>query len=201
MVRINLLPVKVSKKKEAGRQQLVLFALVLVLGVILNVLWARSRDGALEAKRAQIQRTRDEITKLNAVIGEVQTIEEDQKKLREKLEVLAKLQAGRAGPVRMLDELATISPKRLWLKSMKEGKGGATTFEGTAATIDDVSVFLTALKGSRYFSQVELQRTTAVDSKELRLVDFTITATALYSPGAQAPGAKDGTATPPARGG
>jgi len=30
MVRINLLPVRVSKKKEAGKQQLLVFAAVLV---------------------------------------------------------------------------------------------------------------------------------------------------------------------------
>ena len=47
MVRINLLPVRVSRKKEAGKQQLILFALVLVLGVLGNYLWAASRAGAL----------------------------------------------------------------------------------------------------------------------------------------------------------
>lgn len=186
MVRINLLPVKVSKKKEAGKQQLILFALVLVLGVILNVLWANARSAELKAKQAALARTRDDIAKLNQVIGEVQNIEAAQKALKDKLAVLEKLKAGRAGPVRMLDELATITPKRLWLKSMREAKGGVMTFEGTAATIDEVSLFLTALKGSRYFSNVELKNTKAIDDKAMRLVEFTITATALYSPAAQA---------------
>jgi hypothetical protein len=36
MIRINLLPARVSKKKQAGKQQLVLFALVLVAGLVAN---------------------------------------------------------------------------------------------------------------------------------------------------------------------
>ena len=48
MIRINLLPVRVSKKKAAGKQQLVLFAVLLVGGYVGNFLWAQARAGDLE---------------------------------------------------------------------------------------------------------------------------------------------------------
>jgi type IV pilus assembly protein PilN len=91
--------------------------------------------------------------------------------------------------VRILDELATIVPKRLWLKKMEE-KGGAVTFEGTASSIDDVSSLMAALRRSPYFSAVELKKTAARAEKQLKLVDFTVNAVANYAPSlAPAPGA------------
>ena len=66
------------------------------------------------------------------------------------------------------------------------------TFSGSATSIDDVSEFMTKLKTSRYFSKVELKKTTAVKSAGRdRLVNFDITATAVYGPpAAEAPGKK-----------
>ena len=89
----------------------------------------------------------------------------------------------------MLDELATLMPKRLWLTKLEE-KGGSLAFTGNATSIDDVSEFMTALKGSRHFRSVELGKTAAKgDSKVLRLVDFTLSASVVYPPNPVAPAA------------
>ncbi len=181
MVRINLLPVRVSKKKEAGKQQLWLFAVLLVAGLVGNTLWASGRRSELEGLEAKLARTRQDIAQLDKIIGEVKDIKEAKRGLQDKLDVLDKLKQGRAGPVRMLDELASITPKRLWLRSMNE-RGGTVTFDGTAITIDDVSAFMSELKKAKYFGDVELKKTTARDEKTVKLVEFTITASARYSP-------------------
>jgi type IV pilus assembly protein PilN len=183
MIRINLLPVRVSKKKVAGRQQLLLLALVVVLGIILNWLWSSSRGSELAGKEAKLKRTRDDIAQLDRIIGEVKNIKTQQAALKEKLDVLEKLKAGRSGPVRLLDQLAQVVPKRLELKKMDE-KAGAVTFEGSAGTIDDVSAFMSALKATPYFTRVELKKTTAVTKAGFRVVDFTVVANANYTPGA-----------------
>jgi type IV pilus assembly protein PilN len=194
MVRINLLPVRVSKKKEAGRQQLVLFAVILALGLAANYLWASSREAELKKNQQKLQRTKDDIAQLERIIGEVRNIKEQQQALQQKLDVLANLKAGRTGPVRMLDELATITPRQLWLTKMSE-KSGAVVFSGLGASIDDVSAFMTALKNSRYFTGVELKKTTlgpgASGAKPgastlERLVAFEITASVNYAPPAAA---------------
>lgn len=182
MVRINLLPVRVSKKKAAGKQQLILLAVVIVAGFAGNAVWAMSRAADLEARQAKIRKTRDEIAQLDRIIGEVKNIKDQQAALREKLDILAQLKAKRSGPVRVLEALATVTPKRLWLTKMEE-KGGAMTFTGSAATIDDVSEFMTALKGNPHFSTVELQKTSAATTpKGLEYVDFTMTAAVAYAP-------------------
>jgi type IV pilus assembly protein PilN len=192
MVRINLLPVKVSRKKEAGKQQLVLFAVLLLAGVVFNYLWAAQRSGVLGGIQADVAKKRAEIAALERIIGEVKNIRTQQDQLKQKLDVLDKLKAGRTGPVRMLDELATVTPKRLWLKRMDEKGGTTITFEGTAATIDDVSSFMAALRSSKHFAAVELKKTNATAAKAggLRLVDFTIITSVNYGgPVAAAPAA------------
>lgn len=186
MIRINLLPVRVSKKTIAGKQQLLLFGLIVVLGLILNLLWQQSRAADLRSREAKLKRTQEDIAQLEKIIGEVKNIKAQQAALKEKLDILEKLKAGRSGPVRMLDELATITPKRLELKKMEEKAGGALQFDGSAGSIDDVSAFMSALKASTYFTAVELKKTTAATRKAFRIVDFTITATTSYAPTATA---------------
>jgi type IV pilus assembly protein PilN len=185
MIRINLLPVRVSKKKAAGRQQVLLLGLVVVLAVIANWVWASSRAGDLASREAKLRRTKDEIAQLDRIIGEVKDIKAQQAALKEKLDTLDKLKAGRSGPVKLLDQLAQIIPPRLEIRKMDE-KAGTILFEGSAATIDDVSAFMTALKQTPYFSKVELKKTTAVTRGGLRIVDFTVNGQANYTPGATA---------------
>lgn len=191
MVRINLLAVRVSKKREAGKQQLVLFAVVVIAGFVANFFWASSREAALKAQQARLARTRDEIAQLDRIIGEVKNIRESQKALQEKLDVLDRLKAGRTGPVRMLDELAQITPKRLWISSLQAGKD-TIELTGAASNIDDVSEFMAALKKSPHFGDINLKKTTAKQDAQFRVVDFSLSAAV------KQPGPADATAMAPA---
>src|SRR6266545_1025345 len=194
MIHINLLPVRVSKKKAAGKQQLVLFAALVVGGFVGNFLWSQTRAADLKVRVAKIAKTRDEIAQLDRIIGEVKDIKDQQAALREKLDILTQLKAGRTGPVQVMDALATLTPKRLWITKVEE-KGGSATIMGQAATIDDVSTFMSALKGNPHFGTIELSKTAAAIAGKLDIVDFTLTAAILYAPRRVEPGA---TATPAA---
>jgi type IV pilus assembly protein PilN len=202
MVRINLLPVRVSKKKEAGKQQLWLFAVLLVAGVVGNVLWAQSRADELKRKEANVAKTKADVARLDQIIGEVNSLKAQQEELTKKLNVLEGLKNGRTGPVKMLDELAQITPKRLWLRSMTE-KEGKVAFDGTASSNYDVSQFMESLLASKYFGDVELKKTTTKSEGRFRVVEFSINATAKYSLKAEPPpaaGAPNGKASPKAKG-
>jgi type IV pilus assembly protein PilN len=183
MIRINLLPVRVSRKKAAGKQQLVLFAVLVLAGYVGNFLWGQARAAELKTRVQKVAKTREEIAQLDRIIGEVKNIKDHQAALREKLDILAQLKAGRTGPVRVMDALATLTPKRLWITKIDE-KGGAATVTGQAATIDDVSAFMSALKGNPHFGTVELTKTAAATagSGKVDVVDFTLTAAVLYAP-------------------
>src|SRR5438309_1529627 len=140
MIRINLLPVRAAKKREFGRQQLVLFVLLLALAAIGNYFWMNKVDSDLRALDAQIARTRAEIAQLEKTIGEVKSIKDDKKALEDKLKILDTLKKGRTGPVKVMDELATLIPQKVWIMDYSEA-GGGVTMNGRAAAYEDLSVF------------------------------------------------------------
>jgi type IV pilus assembly protein PilN len=145
MVRINLLPVRQVKRRAEGRQTLVLFGVLLVGAVVFNFIWYTQASNAASSSAAQVQRTQDEIKTLEKVIGEVQNITKDQKALEDKLKVLDTLKRGRTGPVKLLDAIASVMPKKVWFSGMKEA-GGTMSFTGTAMTHDDLAELMRGLQ-------------------------------------------------------
>ena len=145
MIRINLLPVRAVKKRELGRQFLVLGAGVVVLTLVINGAWYLDRASTSSRNQERIATTRARIAELEKVIGEVNNINKRKREVEEKLKVLDELRRGRSGPVRMLDALSTATPKKVWLKDFDE-KQNLVKLEGTAVSHDDVAEFMRALQ-------------------------------------------------------
>ena len=144
LIRINLLPTRQVKKREMGKQMLVLFAAFLVLGLVLNFLWYQAR-GSIEAENARkLEATKAEIANLEKAIGEVNNINKRRTEVKAKLAVLEDLRKKRGGPVRMMDALATAMPKKVWLKDFDE-KSNAVKLTGTAVSHEDVADFMRSL--------------------------------------------------------
>ena len=177
MIRINLLPVRAAKKREFGRQQLILLALALVIAVGANFFWWKTVSDASAALDVQIARTRQEIAQLEKTIGEVKSIKDDKKALEDKLKILDTLKKGRTGPVKVMDELATIIPQRVWLIDYNEA-GGAVTMNGRAMAYEDLSAFSKKLKASVHFTNIVIK--TARQGAD-GIVTWTITCNANYS--------------------
>lgn len=144
MIRINLLPVRQVQKREQGRQFLVLMVGMFILTAAANAYWYLWMDGKREAAQRRLDDTNARIAQLEKVIGEVTNLQRRKKEVEEKLAVLEKLTKQRAGPVKLLDALATAIPKKVWLISFEE-KGGAAIMVGNAESFDDVSEFMRGL--------------------------------------------------------
>ncbi|MBU8895974.1 pilus assembly protein PilN [Corallococcus sp. H22C18031201] len=144
MIRINLLPVRAVKKREMGRQILVLFAVVLIGALVGNYLWYANRDDELQRARKGIADTRAKIAALEKVIGEVKNINARKIEVEKKLAVLDSLRKGRNGPVRMMDALASATPKKVWLSGFTES-ANAVSISGSATSHDEVAEFMRGL--------------------------------------------------------
>ncbi|HCF60202.1 MAG TPA: pilus assembly protein PilN [Myxococcales bacterium] len=144
MIRINLLPIRAVKKQELGRKQLFLFALVLVGAAMGNYYWYDKKNEESERLVAQVAAVKKEIAELDRIIGEVKNIAKEKQSLEEKLKVLETLKRGRTGPVKMLDALATATPKNVWLRKFDE-KAGALAIEGSAISNDDLAEYMKSL--------------------------------------------------------
>jgi type IV pilus assembly protein PilN len=156
MIKINLLPVRAAKKREFGRQQIVLFLLILALAGVGNFLWYNRVDNELTGLDRQIATTKAEIAQLEKTIGEVKSIKDDKKALEDKLKILDTLKKGRTGPVKVMDELATLIPQKVWISDYAEA-GGSVTMNGSSSSYEDLSTFSKKLKASKHFSNIVIK--------------------------------------------
>ncbi len=170
MIRINLLPTRQAKKKDIGLKQLTLLGLLVVIALMGNYFWNTSVQETLDGKRGQVSKLQADIAQLDRIIGEVEQIAKQKEALEKKLKVLDDLRKGRSGPVKMLDNLATLMPERVWIVSIEE-KGGSMVIKGGAVTNEDLADLIRALKTSPYFSKTEptLKSSTQVTDKVLGL--------------------------------
>jgi len=145
MIRINLLPVKTSRKQEAGRQQLILFVLAIAVTLGGNAYAWQVRSAEQSRLQAQVNRTQAQIKELDKVIAEVKDINSKETELNTKLDALKTLKKNRAGPVKVLDALQSAVPKKVWLAKLSE-KGGAMELSGKAISQDDLAEFMSALQ-------------------------------------------------------
>jgi type IV pilus assembly protein PilN len=146
MIHINLLPVRQEKKREVGRQFLVVVGGTLFMALLGNWIWY---DGLASEEKKNAQRlaaTQTRIAELEKVIGEVNNINARKKDVLAKLSILNDLRKQRTGPVRMLDALATAIPKKVWLTGFDE-KANAVKMTGRAVSHEDVAEFMRALQG------------------------------------------------------
>lgn len=176
MIRINLLPVRASKKREAGKQWLALFVVVTIVTLVANYFWYSDAQKRVNAIKQRIARYQKDVKTLNTIIGEVKNIKEEKKAMEDKLAILQKLRDGRTGPVRVFDELSNIIPQRLWIKSWDDN-GGTVMVTGSAINHEDVSSFLTRLGNSKFFSDPSLKYTRQAGESR---VEFQISARVVY---------------------
>jgi type IV pilus assembly protein PilN len=156
MVRINLLPVKRSKKRDAATRELAIGGAVVGTLIVFLYVWYAIMDSKISTQQELIARTEAEIRRIEQDIVKVDEFKKKKRELEQKLEVIDDLKAKKTGPVKLLDELAQNMPKRVWLTSFEE-KGGSMLIEGGAADNDELSDFLTYLtKRTHYFSGVSL---------------------------------------------
>jgi type IV pilus assembly protein PilN len=146
MIRINLLPVRKVQTQQKGRQTLVLFALLLVGAGVGNYFWYDDRDSERVRNNQAITQTRAKIGELEKVIGEVKNINTRKAEVEKKLAVLDSLRKGRNGPVRMLDALASATPKKVWIRNFIEANNGVS-IDGSAFSHDEVAEFMRGLNG------------------------------------------------------
>ncbi len=177
MIRINLLPVRAAKRREFGKQQLLLLVLALVIAFGANFFWWKSVNDASATLDAQIGRTRQEIAQLEKTIGEVKSITQEKKALEDKLKILDDLKKGRTGPVKLMDELSSLIPPKVWLADYAEQQG-AVGLKGKAVTYEDFSVFVKKMKASRHFHDVTIRKAT---QRNDGVVEWDVTCVADYS--------------------
>jgi type IV pilus assembly protein PilN len=176
MIEINLLPVREARRAADLRQQLMQLVLVLLIvcggiGFIHSDMTER-----LVLARARVAQMQRDIDQFKPQLEQVAAFRKKKAQLEKKIDVIDELDRARSGPVRVMSELATRTPERLWLKSVKTASG-EIQLKGESLDNELVAVFLRGLSDSEYFEDVDLDGTKLEGGKgDLRVVSFGIRA-------------------------
>ena len=146
---------------EATLQVVFLVAALLFSSGVLYYHWHSMNEEALEVQ-AHIRRQKGEKARLEQLKTQVDEFERQKAVLQQRINVIEQLQRNRTGGQELLDALANTVTRTdtLWLTSL-ERKGDGLTLVGTAGSINAVANFITELKHSGYFDQVEIKESAA----------------------------------------
>jgi Tfp pilus assembly protein PilN len=207
MIRINLLgqtrpkAAKQSVPLEATVQILFLAVAVALAVVVIGVTYYQ-QNRELQATNNKILVLKAEKQSLQQIKQDVDRFQSEKGVLQQRIDVIETLQKNRSGAQELLTMVANtvVRVDALWLTSL-DRNGSSLTIEGEAGSIDAVANFLTEMKRSGYFDQIELK-----DAKENDVVpsvqtySFSMTASVAGSNGASPASSQPASQTAPATG-
>jgi type IV pilus assembly protein PilN len=176
MIRINLIPKKVSKKKMGLMQHVAFAGLAFLLAAGgIGYSWM-SLNTKLSNINRQVAEAKAEKEKLKNVNQERQKYEKSIKKLKSQLDIIVQIKAGRFLPIRLFDELTKVLDAKtpIWLTKYTYGggkgkKGAVIKMDGFSLSNPDLAAFVTKLEKTPYFQKLNLivsQKSTKGKKKE-----------------------------------
>jgi type IV pilus assembly protein PilN len=174
MIKINLLPLRASKKKESTRQLVSILVIslagVLVVGLSLYFLTIAK----ISATTAEIAKSEQEIQQLKAKIGEIDNIKKLQAEVKKKLDILTQLRKEKTGPASRLAKLSEAVPDKLWLVKYTENLG-TVSISGFSVNEEIIATFMRNLQAAEDFDKIELQVSEQAEVAGIKVKRFDIT--------------------------
>jgi type IV pilus assembly protein PilN len=159
MIRINLLPFRLARKRENIRQQVSIFVLSLIL-VIVGLTWyTLGIDRRIAEKQNEIERLDAEIAVYKQKADRVAEIQKRFKILEDKLRIVESLQSRRDAQLLLLEELQRrVIPGKMWLESVQADES-SVTLTGIAFDNPTIADFMKQLEASDLFQEIDLKQT------------------------------------------
>jgi len=184
MIEINLLPVREARRRADMQQQLMLLGLVVGATIGVCVLVQGAMMARVSSARARVAQLDSQIAQFQTQLQQVEEFKAKAAEIERKLDVIRELELSRTGPVRLLDELATRAPEKLWITDL-QASGPQIELSGMSLDTELIAEFLNRLNDSPYIKDVELKSTELASSGTYKLNSFQISAV-LTSPEAEA---------------
>jgi type IV pilus assembly protein PilN len=173
MIKINLLLARKEKKKGGMKKEFIVLILSIVLlwVALIFIQWGLNKKK--EDTLVQIAQKRDEIAKYKSLTTEVEKKKEEQKMLQNRLDIINSLRKDKASAARVLDELSIDKPEKLQLESLKKD-GAKLGIEGIALDDETIANFMTNLRKSKLFKNVDLIVSEQIEQSKLKLKKFVL---------------------------
>jgi len=167
MIRINLLPLKEAQRALGRRRQMSVAMLSLSVALLMMVVPFVLQGRQLANLESEMQQLNGEVAKLNEQTREVRDLDKKRLELNAKLKIIDELKQKRIGPVRMLEDLSGAAPEKLWLVEFND-IGGNATITGMALDNQTIATFMRHLQASKYFYDVDLEKSSQSPGDPLR---------------------------------
>ena len=185
MIRLNLLPHRIEKRRQRRQQFYLLVRAMVVLGALIGFSVHAVYDLRVERQEARNAFLKTEIARLDQDIAEIRRLREQIEALLARKQVIEALQSTRAETVHLFNELALSFPEGVYLKSIKQG-GRRVTLAGFAQSNARVSHLMRNLDASAFLEQPVLIETKAATEENRRVSAFTL-GIGIVPPQAEAP--------------
>jgi type IV pilus assembly protein PilN len=173
MIKINLLLARKEKKKAGIRKEFIvlILSIVLLLGVFIFLQWGLNKK--IDDTMARNAQKRQEIAKYKSLTAEVEKKKEEQRMLQNRLNIINSLRKDKAKAARVLDELSIDKPEKLQLESLKK-EGTRLGIEGIALDDETIANFMTNLRKSKLFKNVDLVVSEQIEQSKMKVKKFVL---------------------------
>jgi type IV pilus assembly protein PilN len=173
MIKINLLLARKEKRKSGTKKEFIvlILSIVLLLGVFVYIQWGL--NGKIEDTLAQNAKKKEEILKYKSLTAEVEKKKQEQKMLQNRLDIINSLRKDKARAARVLDQLSIDKPEKLQLESLKKD-GAKLAIEGVALDDETIANFMTNLRKSKLFKNVDLIVSEQIEQSKMKMKKFVL---------------------------
>jgi type IV pilus assembly protein PilN len=155
MARINLLP---WREELRARRKKEFFAVIGIAAVVTLVLWGVVHlyySSSIDNQGNRNKYLEAEITKLDAKIEEIKTLEKEREQLLARMKAIEKLQTSRPLIVHLFDEIVNTLPEGVYLTSITQ-TGKEIVVNGAARSNARVSNFMRNIEKSDFLENARL---------------------------------------------
>jgi len=179
MIRINLAPYRPRRRGAGFALALPSFNLGLLFGVVYllalaGIGWYWMKLSSDEARlRAGVAQATTTLDGLKARVGQESKVKDMLPELQKRVDAITELTKSQSRPVLLFDAFADTIPRDLWITGL-EDKNGVLKILGSAFSTTAVSDFMTNLRRSGKFKDVDILISKQELQKAPRLVTFEV---------------------------
>lgn len=157
MIRINLLPFRIARKKENIRRQISIFFLVIIFAAVALFYYTQVMNKQILTVKEKTEQVNLQISKYKEKADRVAKIKKDLKALEEKLKIVSSLKKQREKQLILFDGMTDlIISDRMWLESLRTN-ANSVTITGIAYDNPTIAEFMEKLEKSPLFNRVDLK--------------------------------------------
>jgi Tfp pilus assembly protein PilN len=178
MIKINLAPTTERKGPAIGLPDVNLGLVFGALGVLLVAglgFWWASVSGEVGRLTREVDDNQRELARLRTVIAEHQRYRRDKEDLERRVGAIETVAQNQTRPVYLVNQVASLVPAQVTLTRMEE-RDRQVRFAGVAPTSTAVSDFMSNLRTSGKFRDVDLVESRQDLAKTPRAITFEVTA-------------------------